>query len=610
MTSPFFHDDASSSRMISMSDRQNQLVLQRRQIIRQNSRVLNSNGGGETIGSEETDCGEGKFTIPPTTINDNVMRFPVRQVERIAAHTPSELSCTSTAINHTRVGKDSSEDTDKEALHRLACELESKKKELEETRSKLEEADRLKAELERLRNEKKLQLQKSTAVNVQDGSKLNEVVTTTYLSGESMIGGSDSGYQRYLNAYHHQPKNPLLSTQQQQSDATSDISHLTGSRRLSSTSSSRPISRARHSQESSSSLSLATVTTSTMMSSSTPVPNKPTSWKSAARQSSEEGTNDQEQHANATIPDTQRRESSISIRCSSLPSLQQQLTSIASADLDDPVVMRSILMNPCPKGGGMVQCYIRRNKGMNNTFGLFPEYRCYLRGNHDSRTQTFLMTSKKRPANKTSNYLISMGRNDHDKDSNNILGKLRAIFHDTEYVLYDNGKKPDDCSQDGKNDGGDDVRVELGAIRIAPHSSLGTKGPRKISVGISNVDEEGNPVKLWRPLHKRDESMLDCLKQIEEEASSSMDKRHLVVHLQSKAPAWDEGLQRFFLNFNGRVTMASVKNFQLIDGMGNMCLQFGRTGKDEFILDVQWPLSPLQAFAVALSSFDSKVGWD
>ena len=90
---------------------------------------------------------------------------------------------------------------------------------------------------------------------------------------------------------------------------------------------------------------------------------------------------------------------------------------------------------------------------------------------------------------------------------------------------------------------------------------------------------------------------------------SSKDKK-LLIHLKSKPPAWDEALERFFLNFNGRVTMASVKNFQLIDESGDMCLQFGRTGKDEFILDVKWPLYPFQAFALALSSFDSKVGCD
>jgi tubby-related protein 1 len=267
-------------------------------------------------------------------------------------------------------------------------------------------------------------------------------------------------------------------------------------------------------------------------------------------------------------------------------------------------------MNPCSKDGGMVQCCIRRNKGTKATLGLglFPEYRCYLRGTNNSRTETFLMTAKKRAANKTSNYLISMGRNDHDKDSKNILGKLRGNFFDTEYILYDHGKNPEDCSQEGKNDGGC-ARIELSAILYAPSSSLRSKGPRTISVGISNVDKEGSPVKVWQPLHKRDDSMLDCLKKIDEDQMSSKEQKHL-VHLQSKPPAWDEAMQRFFLNFNGRVTMASVKNFQLVDDKGDMSLQFGRTGKDEFILDVQWPLSPFQAFALALSSFDSKVGCD
>lgn len=114
------------------------------------------------------------------------------------------------------------------------------------------------------------------------------------------------------------------------------------------------------------------------------------------------------------------------------------------------------------------------------------------------------------------------------------------------------------------------------------------------------------------------------------------------------------------LNFNGRVTMASVKNFQLIDpddqeaiilqvgvdsigsrtlcsdensceGLSRhawtrlrtiaipivsnsiqlcMCIQFGRVGKDEFTMDMQWPISPFQAFAVTLSSFDSKIACD
>eukprot|EP00984_Skeletonema_dohrnii_P000787 scaffold236_cov117-Skeletonema_dohrnii-CCMP3373.AAC.1 len=633
MTTPFFLDDASSSSRImsmSMSDRQSQLVLQRRQIIRQNSQVKSSNHS--TNGSlrkveardEARDCEDSKSSPAHRQVVVNRATS-----EGNTVHSPSELSCTSTAVKHTRVAKkrasdDKSKSTEScdeisndaekennEALNLLARELDRKKKELEETRAKLEEKE--KAELDQLRNdEKKLQLHTSFDAHddSRDGTR-NEIanVSTRYSSGGSttggsIMGGSDSGYKRYLDAYHHQPK-PLLT--KQQSDATrdtsdyltsaSDISDLSGSRRLSSTSSSRPISRAaRRSQESSSSSSFAP----TMVSSSTTVPTN-TSSRAAQKQSLEEVSNNQEQELHST------KSASIS---RSLPSLQQQLRSITNANLDDPVVMRSILMNPCPKDGGMVQCCIRRNKGAKAALGLglFPEYRCYLRGTNNSRTETFLMTAKKRAANKTSNYLISMGRNDHDKDSKNILGKLRGNFIDTEYILYDHGKNPEDCSQERKNDGGC-ARIELGAILYAPSSSLGSKGPRTISVGISNVDKEGSPVKVWQPLHKRDDSMLDCLKKIDEDQMSSKEQKQL-VHLQSKPPAWDEAMQRFFLNFNGRVTMASVKNFQLVDDKGDMCLQFGRTGKDEFILDVQWPLSPFQAFALALSSFDSKVGCD
>jgi len=38
-----------------------------------------------------------------------------------------------------------------------------------------------------------------------------------------------------------------------------------------------------------------------------------------------------------------------------------------------------------------------------------------------------------------------------------------------------------------------------------------------------------------------------------------------------------------------------------------VCMQFGRVSDKEFTCDISHPLSPLQAFAIALSSFDSKL---
>lgn len=43
----------------------------------------------------------------------------------------------------------------------------------------------------------------------------------------------------------------------------------------------------------------------------------------------------------------------------------------------------------------------------------------------------------------------------------------------------------------------------------------------------------------------------------------------------------------YVLNFYGRVTMASVKNFQLVstEDFDRIILQFGRVAKDEFTMD-------------------------
>lgn len=77
----------------------------------------------------------------------------------------------------------------------------------------------------------------------------------------------------------------------------------------------------------------------------------------------------------------------------------------------------------------------------------------------------------------------------------------------------------------------------------------------------------------------------------------------------NKPPKWNETVGAYVLNFNGRVTMASVKNFQLVspDDQERVVLQFGRVDKDLFSMDFQYPLSPLQAFSICLSSFDQKL---
>lgn len=273
---------------------------------------------------------------------------------------------------------------------------------------------------------------------------------------------------------------------------------------------------------------------------------------------------------------------------------------IRSLKLDDSSNLRNFLMRPAPREAKVVQCYIKRNK---STFRkMFPEYRVYIKipgdGNGAPERDLFLMCGKKRSGQKTSNYLISMSEDDLRRDSHNYLGKLRANFVGTEFKIYDNGSNPDDVDNDDTDS--NHARQELGVVQYESNV-MGSRGPRRMQVGLPRVvDTEGA---VFQPTVGSKDSMMAKFKK--------RDFTNMVV-AYNKPPRWNDTVGAFVLNFNGRVTMASVKNFQLIthDDQDQIILQFGRIAKDEFTMDFQWPMTPFQAFAVTLSSFDSKIACD
>eukprot|EP00891_Asterochloris_glomerata_P009397 jgi/Astpho2/9397/e_gw1.00145.138.1_t len=79
----------------------------------------------------------------------------------------------------------------------------------------------------------------------------------------------------------------------------------------------------------------------------------------------------------------------------------------------------------------------------------------------------------------------------------------------------------------------------------------------------------------------------------------------------NKAPHWNETLRCWCLNFRGRVKLASVKNFQLVQTQGaseTVIMQFGKVEGDTFVLDYfSHRITALQAFAISLTTFESKL---
>ena len=95
---------------------------------------------------------------------------------------------------------------------------------------------------------------------------------------------------------------------------------------------------------------------------------------------------------------------------------------VRAVKLEEPSNLKAFLMKPVPQEAGTLLCTIRRNK---STFRkMFPSYRLYMK--MPDGTDLFLMVSKKRSGQKTSNYLISMSEDDLQRKSPNYLGKLRV----------------------------------------------------------------------------------------------------------------------------------------------------------------------------------------
>ncbi|CAD6186286.1 unnamed protein product [Caenorhabditis auriculariae] len=81
-----------------------------------------------------------------------------------------------------------------------------------------------------------------------------------------------------------------------------------------------------------------------------------------------------------------------------------------------------------------------------------------------------------------------------------------------------------------------------------------------------------------------------------------------IITMHNKTPFWNEHNQVYQLDFGGRVTQESAKNFQ-VEMDGKQVLQFGRIEGGAYTLDFRKPFSASQAFAVALASITQRLNY-
>ncbi|KAL5713425.1 Tubby-like F-box protein 5 [Ranunculus cassubicifolius] len=287
-----------------------------------------------------------------------------------------------------------------------------------------------------------------------------------------------------------------------------------------------------------------------------------------------------------------------------------------------------------------IQCFIKRERATST-------YRLYLGLSPallEENGKLLLAARKVRKATSTE-FVISLVADDFSRVSNTYIGKLRSNFLGTKFTIYDSQAPPDVTGQSNSRSNRRIHSKQVSPRVPAGNYNIGTvayelnvlraRGPRRMqctmhSIPISSLQEGGTaPTQTTFPQSLEEQfSLLSISKSKEaplvEFSSTSLLDPLIPLHgareplmLKNKAPRWHEQLQCWCLNFRGRVTVASVKNFQLVAAVEphhnisqaeqeKVILQFGKIGKDIFTMDYRYPLSAFHAFAICLSSFDTK----
>ena len=210
--------------------------------------------------------------------------------------------------------------------------------------------------------------------------------------------------------------------------------------------------------------------------------------------------------------------------------------------------------------------------------------------------------------------------------SSQYLGVMSSNFAGTQFTMHDyRVPKPKDRNA---------AIHELGVVLY--ETNITGRVPNSLRALVPRWDEQymdteqtAKLVERWQTLkattklekRKLSDKLLRRKKTKEQKtqyaAVEQVEQAQLLI-METKKPEWSAKLNAWTLNFNGRVKEASKRNFMLVIqqddqalvnefGQKKTLLRFGKVSKDRYALDFSYPLSPVQAIGIALTTFAQKL---
>ncbi|KAD2393038.1 hypothetical protein E3N88_40015 [Mikania micrantha] len=272
-----------------------------------------------------------------------------------------------------------------------------------------------------------------------------------------------------------------------------------------------------------------------------------------------------------------------------------------------------------------IQCYIKRDKS-NLTYHLFL---CLNPAALLAENGKFLLSAKRTRRTTCTEYVISMDADNISRSSN--------LFSGTKFIIYDtqpphSGALIPDPGRSSRRFYSKKVspKVPNGNYNIAhityELNVLGTRGPRKMHCIMHSIPASalepggfvpGQPELILSPHSSLENSFrsISFSKSFDRSIDFSSSRFSDIVGaaISNDVPDSEKSKMPLLIaaqqppvagaapsSTAGPSQAAQVEHDKVI-------LQFGKIGKDMFTMDYRYPLSAFQAFAICLSSFDTKL---
>ena len=199
-------------------------------------------------------------------------------------------------------------------------------------------------------------------------------------------------------------------------------------------------------------------------------------------------------------------------------------------------------------------------------------------------------------------FHFSLDPDDFSLDSPDYVGTMDCSFTGTTFTLRDYGMDHEIMNTEVLNEGIPGIGFVEHCVVVYDTNILG-RVPNAMMVHIPHGRmSEDALIDDDLPYHKTEAADNGLLAIVDKSGPD-------FSRLQTRKPIWSDDLEAWTMDFHGRVKLASKKNFLLVseNAPNEVLMLFGKVSKSHFSLDFKAPMTVMQAFCIALTSFADKM---